>query len=142
RLAGGVSQGQVWNFATGHPTLAKLTQGTAADQRYFVYTPDGRLLYSIEAGTNARRYYHFDERGNTLALTGDGGAVLTLYGYTPSGQLAASGDSLDNRFTFGGESGVMREGGAGLYRMGRRLFDGSSGRFISRDPAQMVQGAR
>lgn len=120
-----------WNYALALPSIATI------DSRTYIHTPAGRLLYSIESD-NTRRFFHYDEMGNTRALTDDSGAVTDAYDYSPYGGLAASSGSTDNPFTFAGESGVLRLTGTNLYLMRRRVYDALTGAFLSRDPRQSV----
>lgn len=83
--SGGTVTGVV-NYLFPYPALSILRQGNA-DQRYYVYLPNGTLLYSVEGTGNARHYYHFDEIGNTVFLTGDSGALSDSYGITPYGEV-------------------------------------------------------
>ena len=47
------------------PAVSIVRQG-GADLRYYVYLPDGTLLYGIEATDGRRTFYHFDEMGSTV----------------------------------------------------------------------------
>lgn len=131
RTTGGVTHAFVWNYALDLPAVSVVRLG-GSDLRYYVHTPEGLLLASIDAADGARRYYHFDEAGNTLFLTDAAGAVAAAYAYSPYGVLLGSSGSADNPFTFGGQFGVQEEGG--LHYMRARYFDGATARFISRDP--------
>ncbi len=130
-------QGYVLNYALGLPSVATVKLGSA-DQRYYVYLPSGQLLYSIEAVDGAHRYYHFDEMGSTLFLTGDSGTVTDTYGIAPYGQIVTHLGTTDNPFTFQGAFGVMQEGATGLSYMRRRYYDSASARFLSRDPVHAL----
>ncbi len=132
RSSGGVNQQFVWNYAGGIPSLVVVREG-GGDLRYYVRTPDGALLYSMEAASNQRHFYHFDEVGNTTLLTDDSGHITDTYSFTPYGIPVASTGFTDNLFTFGGAYGMMREGGTGLYYSRSRYYDAGSARFISRD---------
>ena len=136
RTAVGSSSEYVWNDALARPVISVERRG-GADFRYFIHTPGGALLYSIDAATGARRFYHFDEMGNTLFISDDVGTTLGSYAYTPYGELIASTGTLDNPFTWQGEQGLMDEGN-GLYYDLARFYDSSSGRFLSRDPIRRV----
>lgn len=135
RSEGGVTHSFVWNYALDLPSVSVVRFG-GADLRYYVHTPDGMLLYSIEASDGDRRFYHFDEAGNTVAVTGTHGDVLAAYAYSPFGAILASSGALANPFTFGGLFGVYQEGSTGLFYMRARYFDSGTGRFVSRDPVQ------
>jgi RHS repeat-associated protein len=107
------------------------------DVRYYIYTPDGSLLYSLDAADDSRRDYHYDEMGNTSFLTDNAGAVIGSYAYSPFGQLIFSTGDLDNSLTWQGLFGVTGEAN-GLYYMRARYYDSATGRFISRDPLNSI----
>jgi RHS repeat-associated protein len=124
----------VWNYGLDLPSVA-IKREAGADKRYFVHTPKGDLLYSIEAD-GSRRFFHYDENGNTVYLTDDSGAVIASYAYSPYGELLFSAGNVENEFTFVGQRGVMRDGDGDLYYMRARFYDAISGRFLSADPRQ------
>ncbi len=130
--ASGALQSYLFNYVFPYPALSIVRQKNA-DLRYYVYTPEGKLLYSIEASGNARRFYHFDELGNTVALTDDNGAVSDTYAVSPYGDIVDHGGVTDNPFTWQGQYGVIQEA-RGLYYMRDRHYDAFSARFLSRDP--------
>src|SRR5262249_39092536 len=83
-------------------------------------------------------FYHYDELGNTLALTDDVGAIVAAYAWSPYGaRLGATGAS-DNLFTWQGAYGVMEDGNAGLFYLRSRYYDSGPARVLSRDPLQSV----
>lgn len=131
------AQDFVWNYAHTRPALAIVRSG-GADVRYYIYLPDGSLMHSIEAGTGARHFYHFDETGSTAFLTDDAGTVSDSYGITPFGESVAHSGATVNPFTFHGAWGVMQESGNSLYYMRARYYDSASQRFLSRDPAPQL----
>jgi len=101
--------------------------------RAYVWTPDGRLLYSIDTATSQPTFYHFDRMGSTLALTDSSGTVTDAYAYGPYGEpLAGRVGTSTQPFQYIGEHGVRAEGS--LYQMRARYYDPRSARFISRDP--------
>lgn len=119
-----------------HPIVAERAGAEGPFLRYYVWTPAGRLLYSIDAAAgNPVRYYHFDFTGSTLALTDAAGTVTDAYAYAPYGELLAHHGDSPQPFTFVGQEGVRREGASStLYQMGMRYFDAATGRFLSPDP--------
>jgi RHS repeat-associated protein len=121
----------VWNYALALPSVSVERQD-GADRRYYVHTPSGDLLYSVEPD-GERRFYHYDERGNTLYITGASGNVLASYAYSPYGEVIAEQGGIDNAFTFMGKRGVMREADSDLYYARARYYDAKTGRFLSRD---------
>jgi RHS repeat-associated protein len=130
--ATGAAQSLVYNYLLHLPALSIVRTGST-DLRYYIYFPNGTLLYSIEAADNTRHFYHFDEMGNTVLLSGDSGAMTDSYAVTPYGESADHFGTTDNPFTWQGQYGVMQEG-AGLYYVRRRHYDASATRFLSRDP--------
>ena len=137
RLFGGVTRRYVWNYAPDLPVVSIIREG-GNDLTYYIHLPDGKLLHGIDASSNARRFYHFDETGSTLFLTDDNGAITDSYGIAPYGAVTAATGGTDNPFKFIGAYGVMEEGDSGLYYMRARYYDSESGRFISRDPIAAI----
>ena len=120
----------VVNYLLPYPALSIVRQG-ASDLRYYVYLPNGKLLYSIESD-NTRHFYHFDEMGNTVMLTDANGAASDTYAITPYGEIATHVGTADNPFTWQGQYGVFQEG-TSLYNVRSRHYDASAARFVSRD---------
>lgn len=127
----------VWNYATDAPSLA-IVRNALGDSRYYVYLPDGTLLYWIDAVSNARHYYHFDEYGSTTLLTNDGGVITDSYGITPLGETVTQNGSSMNPFTWRGQSGAMQEGSTSLFYLRERYYDSASARFLSPDAKQWL----
>ena len=129
RIEGPITRDWVWNYALPRPSLSIVRQG-GLDQFYLLYTPEGELVarYSV-AGD--RRYSHFDEMGNTIFLTDGAAAISTKYAYTPYGEATEALPDLDNLFTFAGQHGAIREGDTGLFRMGDRIYDSRTARFVA-----------
>ncbi len=125
-----------YNHAIGRvPIVAEQNASNNQFQRYYVWSPGGKLLYMIDAANgNAVYYYHFDLSGSTLALTSSAGAVTDAYAYSPYGLLAARTGTSQQPFTYIGRHGVRWDSVAGLYHMRARFYDPGTGRFISRDP--------
>jgi RHS repeat-associated protein len=90
------------------------------------------LISREDAATGQAHIYHFDHRGNTLALTDEAGTITDRYAYTPYGRLAGKVGSTPNPFTFDGRDGVMDDGN-GLYFMRNRYYSPELMRFIQRD---------
>src|SRR5260370_30458932 len=117
RNAAGASQTYVINYALARPALSIVRQDGAV-LRYYVYLPDGRLLYSLDAAGDSRSFYHFDEAGSTLFLTGDDGAITDYYAGTPYGEQVDHTRPKDNPFTYLGPYRWLQELAACLYYMG------------------------
>jgi hypothetical protein len=73
------------------------------------------LLYSLDATSDSRSFYHFDEAGSTLFLTGDDGAITDSYAGAPYGEQVDHTGASDNPFAYLGAYGVLQEGATGLY---------------------------
>ncbi len=136
-----------YNYALGlAPIVAEQDAATGDFLRYYVWSPDGALLYAIDGGGTAggsgtggsetrpyaAYFYHFDRTGSTLALTDADGAVSDAYAYTPYGQMLGHEGASTQPFTFAGHWGVRQEGD--LYHMRARWYDPATARFISREP--------
>ncbi|MSU35846.1 MAG: hypothetical protein EXS36_12235 [Pedosphaera sp.] len=110
RTAGGVNTRLFHHYALNlAPIVAERTGG--AFMRYYAWTPNGRLLYMIDASNgNAVSYFHFDRVGSTLALTSSAGAVTDAYAYSPYGVLPSRTGTSTQPFTFVGAFGIRSEG--------------------------------
>jgi RHS repeat-associated protein len=142
RTEGGATTRYFYNYAVGlAPIMAERNETTMQVQRYYVWTPGGRLLYLIDAANgNAVRHYHVDRVGSTLALTSAAGAVTDAYAYTPYGELLGRTGTSAQPFTYVGAYGVRSEPAANLYHMRARYYDPLSARFLSREPIWPVLG--
>ncbi len=137
RTSGGATSHFYTNHAIGlSPVVAEKNDTTGLITRYYVWTPEGRLLYMIDTTDGNKVYlYHFDQAGNTLALTDAVGAVVNAYAYDPYGRLLARTGTVTQPFTFAGAWGVRQEGESGtLYHMGARYYDAEKVRFITPEP--------
>jgi RHS repeat-associated protein len=76
----------------------------------------------------ARRYRHFDFRGNVSFVSDEDGEIVTLYRYSPYGVDLVLGDGSDN-VRFVGRSGI-----GPFVWLGDRMYDPRVGRFLSPDP--------
>ncbi len=104
------------------------TNSTNTVQHYYIYGASG-LISQISGSSH--RYYHFDQTGNTVALTSSSGEVTDTYAYEPFGNTTAQGSS-HNPFRFVGQYGVMDDGN-GLHHMRARYYRPDLRRFVSLD---------
>jgi RHS repeat-associated protein len=144
RTENGSTTHYCYNYAIDlQPIVAERDDGSGQLLRTYVWTPEGELLYMIDAADgNAVTFYHFDRTGSTLALTDSTGSVTDAYAYAPYGNLLGHTGSSPQPFTFNGRWGVRQEGGEGdLYQMRARYYDAKTGRFMSRDPVWPVLGS-
>jgi len=94
------------------------------------------LIGKIETDTaESAHYYHYDRRGNTVALTDDTGNVTDQYSYDPDpfGCSIEKQGVTENPFTFVGRYGVMDEGD-NIFYMRARFYNAKVGRFLNEDP--------
>lgn len=106
------------------------TDNQGAIITYYVY---GLGLLSQIDRTNNRYFYHYNNRGDTIALTGISGGITDSYAYDEYGKVLNTTGTTNNPFKFVGQFGVMDEGN-GLYFMRARFYDANVGRFLSEDP--------
>jgi len=136
--SGGMGAGELESEEAGGRSGASASMhfGTPAPLRYYVWTPQGQLLYMIDAAHGNKVYfYHFDRTGSTLALSDGLGNVTDAYAYEPYGRLLAHQGSNAQPFTFQGRYGVRQEGvGGTLYHVRARYYDAATARFLSPDP--------
>jgi hypothetical protein len=103
--------------------------GPGVDRAHWITTPGGLLLHSIDltGGSPNRRYFHFDERGNTAFQTNDAGNMVNVYAYSVQGEVSRIGESQQYpRFTYGGALGLVQESEDGLYRWGSSFYDANA----------------
>jgi len=92
------------------------------------------LLYEIDSSGNAT-YYHFDQVGNTAALTDESQAVTDRFRYSPYGVETYREGDHDTPFRFGGFFGIQTDAN-GLIHMRARYYHPLIRRFVNADPAQ------
>ncbi len=114
---------------TGGDVYSLLAETNSANQVQYYYIYAEGLISQI-SGTN-HKYYHYDQSGNTLALTNNSGTVTDKYAYEPFGNTTVDGNS-HNPFKFVGRYGVMDDGN-GLHYMRARYYNANTKRFQSID---------
>lgn len=97
---------------------------------YYVY---GLGLISKITAAGDRYVYHYDNIGNTIAITDSSGTITEKYAYDEFGKALSVDATNPNMFRYVGKYGVMDEGN-GLLFMRARYYDVENGRFISKDP--------
>ncbi len=96
---------------------------------YYVY---GIGLLSRITTSGTQSFYHYNNRGDAIALTDDAGNMTDKYAYDEYGKLMASEGTTSNPFKYVGRYGVMDEGG-NFYFMRARYYDATVGRFLNED---------
>ena len=97
---------------------------------YYVYGPG---IISSNSADGSVRYFHYNSRGDTIALSDENGLITDKYAYDEFGNILDSEGITSNRFKFVGKYGVISEDN-GLYFMRARYYDAQVGRFLSEDP--------
>jgi RHS repeat-associated protein len=110
--------------------LSQVLLKTDADggKTYYVY---GLGLLSETKGSQTR-YYHYDLRGSTIALSDKDGYITDKFTYAPYGKLLTHTGSHTTPFLFVGKHGVMQEENELVY-MRARYYHESLRRFLNRD---------
>lgn len=98
------------------------------------YVYGAGLQYEVSSAGVAT-YYHYDQTGNTAALTNQAGAIIDRIAYSPYGQIRYRTGTTDTPFLFGGFFGVMTDAN-GLINMRARYYNPLTMRFINSDPAR------
>jgi RHS repeat-associated protein len=97
------------------------------------------LLYEVNDATGEATYYHFDNIGNTAALTGPTGTLTDRVEYSPYGQVTYRTGTTDTPFLYVGQLGVQQEAN-GLIYMRARYYSPQLMRFMNADPIGFAGG--
>jgi RHS repeat-associated protein len=128
RTQGGSTTRYVQDVNQSLPALLMENDASNVAKRHYIYGLG--LLASIDSG-GAATTYHFNHRGDTLALTNASQTITESYGYSAYGITAASNNG-SNPFRFNGQFGVMDEENS-LHFMRARYYAAGIGRFLSMD---------
>jgi RHS repeat-associated protein len=137
RIARTVGATTTWYALDLNSSMSRVLAETDASNNVIAWYVYGHGLVSrVEAGTSERRFYHFNHRGDTIALSDDSGSITDKYAYGEYGRQEnswAATTPTSNPFTYVGQYGVINEGND-LYFMRARFYDAAVGRFLSEDP--------
>lgn len=134
KTANGTTTRYVWDPASGHPQLdIEKTSAGSLIRRYFY--GDGPVAMQTSAATY---YYSLDPQGSVVELTDAHGQLAAAYHYDAYGAVTTVGPSAPaNPLLF---QGGYLDADTGLYALGARNYDPSTGRFSQRDPLQRAAG--
>ncbi|PEK75304.1 wall-associated protein, partial [Bacillus toyonensis] len=108
------------------------TNGSGEVLRQYVYSIDGvRLAMKAQGQT---LFYHYNPRGDVVAMTDGNGQVVANYEYDAWGNVLksdAKGIAADNPF---GYAGYMYDKEIGMYYLIARYYNPEHGVFLSVDP--------
>ncbi len=135
------------SVATGGTTTYIYSRGAKLDRLLVKNNPDGSVTRYIhgagllyEETTNAQGvaqspvYYHYDWRGDTVALSDATGNVTARMSYSPYGVPTVESGTVTTPFCFNGKWGVMTEA-SGLLSMQARYYSPVLQRFLNEDPS-------
>jgi RHS repeat-associated protein len=132
----------VWSRGSLDQLLAKINP----DQSITRYIYGRGLLYEITTTAGGQEqspiFYHFDWRGDTIALTDVNGSVIEQLSYSPYGACTVTPvtGTVNTPFQFNGKWGVMTEAN-GLLQMENRFYSPILQRFLNEDPSGFAGGA-
>jgi RHS repeat-associated protein len=122
----------LWDVNNSLPQLVSETDGSGAALRTYLYGAD--TLSMSEGG--ASYYFHYDGLGSVVNVTNGAGQAQWSYSYDPYGNERTttkddpSAPTNNLRFT-----GELLDSTSGLYDLRARMYDPTTGRFLSTDPA-------
>ncbi|PJN87670.1 DNRLRE domain-containing protein [Bacillus sp. mrc49] len=132
-------KGTITNYTYDGDSLNVLYETNASDQvlRSYAYGVDGQLLaLNKHSGTfvSDTYYYHYNPRGDVVALTDKSGKIVGSYSYDSWGNPIESkrtGIALENPFRY---AGYQFDEETGLYYLMARYYQPTHGVFLSLDP--------
>ena len=113
-----------------------ISETNASNIIQVVYTLDplfyGNLISQSRSGADS--FYLFDALGSVTQLTSIAGAVSDSYIYSSFGYILAATGTTVSPFRYKGSVGYYLDSDLAWYYVRARVYDPSSGRFLSTDP--------
>ena len=103
----------------------------------YILGPGGVPIARDSAGTYL--FYHFDAKGNTLALSDSNANITDTYAYDPFGDYSLHTGSTQQPFEYLGGYGIQHQV-ENLFYVRARFYDAQQGRFLSKDPIAGAAG--
>ncbi len=123
------SNGVTTEFLYDGPDLVAEYNSSGAVLRRYVHGGglDEPLVWYEGSGTTDRRYLHADERGSIVATSGNSGAAIESFKYSPDGE---SVNAENSRFGYTGQVWLAE---IGLYYYKSRMYSPTLARFLQPD---------
>jgi RHS repeat-associated protein len=135
--------GQTTQYIWSRGSLDQLLEKINPDGSVTRYIYGKGLLYeeTTSAGNVAQSpvFYHFDWRGDTVALSDANGNVTARLSYNAYGERTVMSGPVNTPFCFNGKWGVMTEP-SGLLSMQARFYSPVFRRFLNEDPSGFAGG--
>jgi RHS repeat-associated protein len=131
---GSTATSYLYDGINSDDNIVQEQSGGSATANLLTGAPGQIFQFTTPSGTNSSLLT--SRLGSTMALASSAGAITTSYSYTPSGAVTASGASSPNTFEFD----ATQNTGSGLYSMGERSYNPSTGTFMSQDPTGFNSG--
>ena len=127
----------VYDVTAGIPAvIEEVLPGESA--RYYFREPNGSLIASKQGTTSpVWRYYHFDELGNTRALTDEDGDVTDTYDYDAWGNVTHLTGSTNQPYQYVGRLGYYthyQDPEFNMLQLGIRFYNPDTSTFSQQDP--------
>jgi RHS repeat-associated protein len=102
---------------------------------YYLYGPGGTPISQIDVqpgGAATTSYLHHDQIGSTRLLADSAGNIVNTYNYDAYGKRTATNNWYTTRL---GYTGQYHDNETGFIYLRARLYDPTTGMFLTRDPA-------
>lgn len=131
QTSGGQTTNYLWDEASPYGDVILETNGSGTAQASYTLA-NGELLAQVRGSTAS--YDLPDGQGSVRALANGSGAITDSYTYDAYGNLLSSTGSTTNPYRYDAQ---RLDAQTGLYQMRARSYDPTTGRFVSRDTAQV-----
>ena len=122
--------------AIARPVTLSASDGSTRTVMYpiiqYIWGPD-RVLAKIDKMTNKSYYYLYNGHGDVVQIVDTSGAIKNTYDYDVWGNFITKQETIDNHFTYFGQT---YDETTGLYYLRARYYDPTTGRFTQQDPAE------
>ncbi len=93
----------------------------------------GNVIAQVDSIDNIIHYYLYNGHGDVVQIVDTAGTVVNNYDYDVWGNFITKQETIDNPFTYFGQT---FDETTGLYYLRARYYDPQTGRFIQQDPAE------